>query len=65
MFQFIFNEGGGIFSLQSIVSTLTYLHVIHACDIIEDVAIAYGYDNIKQTIPQMYTVSSQVKIYPT
>lgn len=40
----------------------TRTDVIHACDIIEDVAIAYGYDNIKQTIPQMYTVSSQVPI---
>lgn len=40
----------------------TRTDVIHACDVIEDVAIAYGYDNIKKTIPQIYTVSSQVPI---
>lgn len=40
----------------------TRTDVIHACDVIEDVAIAYGYDNIKETIPQMYTVSSQMPI---
>jgi phenylalanyl-tRNA synthetase beta chain len=30
--------------------------VMHACDIAEDVAIAYGYNNIKQTIPKASTM---------
>jgi len=30
--------------------------VLHACDIAEDVAIAYGYNNIKQTIPKASTM---------
>ncbi|CAL6439220.1 unnamed protein product [Bathycoccus prasinos] len=30
--------------------------VLHACDIAEDVAIAYGYNNIKQTIPKASTI---------
>ena len=33
--------------------------VIHACDIIEDVAIAYGYNNIAKTFPRSVTVGSQ------
>ncbi|XP_063228095.1 phenylalanine--tRNA ligase beta subunit isoform X2 [Bacillus rossius redtenbacheri] len=33
--------------------------IIHPCDIYEDVAIAYGYNNIKKTFPQCNTVGSQ------
>jgi len=33
--------------------------VIHACDIIEDVAIAYGYNNVKYTIPNTNCISEQ------
>lgn len=34
--------------------------VIHACDIYEDVAVAYGYNNIKKTIPKTATIGAQV-----
>lgn len=33
--------------------------VIHACDIYEDVAVAYGYNNIKKTIPKTATIGVQ------
>ena len=33
--------------------------VIHPCDIAEDVAIAYGYNNIKRTVPPVNTVGAQ------
>jgi phenylalanyl-tRNA synthetase beta chain len=33
--------------------------IIHACDIIEDAAIAYGYNNVKKTIPQTLTIGEQ------
>lgn len=33
--------------------------VIHACDIYEDVAIAYGYNNIKRTLPKTLTIGQQ------
>jgi len=36
--------------------------VIHACDIHEDIAIAYGYNNIHKRIPQCYTVAEQQPI---
>eukprot|EP00227_Mantoniella_beaufortii_P009897 CAMPEP_0197580416 /NCGR_PEP_ID=MMETSP1326-20131121/4211_1 /TAXON_ID=1155430 /ORGANISM="Genus nov. species nov., Strain RCC2288" /LENGTH=596 /DNA_ID=CAMNT_0043144159 /DNA_START=57 /DNA_END=1847 /DNA_ORIENTATION=+ len=36
--------------------------VLHACDIAEDVAIAYGYNNIARTVPQMATVGAQQPI---
>lgn len=34
--------------------------VIHACDIYEDVAVAFGYNNIKKTFPETSTVGAQV-----
>ncbi|XP_057613900.1 phenylalanine--tRNA ligase beta subunit isoform X2 [Chionomys nivalis] len=33
--------------------------VIHACDIVEDAAIAYGYNNIQMTLPKTYTIANQ------
>ncbi|XP_012286277.1 phenylalanine--tRNA ligase beta subunit [Orussus abietinus] len=33
--------------------------VIQACDIYEDVAIAYGYNNIRKTIPQTSTIAEE------
>lgn len=33
--------------------------VIHACDIYEDVAIAYGYNKIKRTLPKTSTIAQQ------
>jgi phenylalanyl-tRNA synthetase beta chain len=33
--------------------------VLHPCDIAEDVAIAYGYNNIKRTVPPVNTVGAQ------
>lgn len=33
--------------------------VIHATDVYEDAAIAFGYNNIERTIPHMVTVSEQ------
>lgn len=34
--------------------------IIHKCDIMEDVGIAYGYDNIAKTLPRSATISCQV-----
>lgn len=34
--------------------------VIHACDIMEDAAMAYGFNNIPRTTPRTYTVANQV-----
>ena len=36
--------------------------IIHACDIYEDVAIAYGYNNITKKFPSFYTTASQLPI---
>jgi len=36
--------------------------VIHACDIYEDIAIAYGYNNIKERIPRTCTIGKQLPI---
>lgn len=35
--------------------------VIHACDIMEDAAISYGFNNIVRTTPRTYTVANQVE----
>lgn len=36
--------------------------VIHPCDIYEDVAIAFGYNNIKRTLPKTNTIGSQFPV---
>ncbi|XP_066476618.1 phenylalanine--tRNA ligase beta subunit [Tiliqua scincoides] len=40
----------------------TRADIIHACDIIEDAAIAYGYNNIQMTIPKTYTIANQLPL---
>lgn len=39
--------------------------VIHACDIYEDIAIAYGYNKIEKTIPRLSTTADEVLINVT
>lgn len=36
--------------------------VIHACDIYEDAAIAYGYNKITKTIPHTNTIGKQMPL---
>lgn len=36
--------------------------VIHACDIYEDVAIAYGYNKIARTLPKTNTIGQQLPL---
>jgi phenylalanyl-tRNA synthetase beta chain len=38
---------------------VTRSDVLHPCDIMEDVAIAYGYNNIVKTLPKSHTVGRQ------
>ena len=40
----------------------TRADVIHAIDVAEDVAIAYGYNNIVKTIPKTNTIAAQFPI---
>uniref|UniRef100_A0A673SXS6 Phenylalanine--tRNA ligase beta subunit n=1 Tax=Suricata suricatta TaxID=37032 RepID=A0A673SXS6_SURSU len=37
----------------------TRADIIHACDIVEDAAIAYGYNNIQLALPKTYTIANQ------
>ncbi|XP_075717537.1 phenylalanine--tRNA ligase beta subunit [Rhinoderma darwinii] len=37
----------------------TRADIIHACDIVEDAAVAFGYNNIQMTIPKTYTIANQ------
>ena len=63
--------GGGKFpsqppperNLVMIVRLLFFLviDIIHPCDIVEDVAIAYGFNNIKMTIPNTNCIAHQVR----
>lgn len=36
--------------------------IIHKCDIMEDVGIAFGYDNIEKTLPKSATIATQVPL---
>lgn len=33
--------------------------ILHACDILEDIGIAYGYNNIEMVLPKTLTIGSQ------
>ncbi|PRP75071.1 phenylalanyl-tRNA synthetase beta chain-like [Planoprotostelium fungivorum] len=41
---------------------ITRSDILHPCDIMEDVAIAYGYNNIKVTLPSVNTEGAQVPL---
>lgn len=51
---------------EFIVATIppTRPDVMHVADIVEDVAIAYGYDNIEKTLPKTNTTGEQVGALP-
>ena len=34
--------------------------IIHPCDIYEDVAIGYGYNNIEKTLPKISNIGKEV-----
>ncbi|KAI9296076.1 phenylalanyl-tRNA synthetase beta subunit [Neoconidiobolus thromboides FSU 785] len=36
--------------------------ILHECDIMEDVAIAYGYNNLKKTIPKCSTIGAPLPV---
>lgn len=44
----------------SIIIPPTRSDILHSCDIVEDVAIAYGFNNIKKTIPNTNCFSNEV-----
>jgi hypothetical protein len=47
---------------MSVMVPPTRSDVLHECDIMEDVAIAFGYDNIKKTVPNTVTIGKQLPI---
>jgi phenylalanyl-tRNA synthetase beta chain len=49
---------------HSIVATVppTRSDILHPCDIVEDVAIAYGYNNIPRTLPRTLSVGMQLPV---
>jgi phenylalanyl-tRNA synthetase beta chain len=36
--------------------------VMHECDILEDIAICYGYQKVNPTLPPSSTIGSQLRI---
>ncbi|RXN01027.1 Phenylalanine--tRNA ligase beta subunit [Acipenser ruthenus] len=51
----VIGEGGEI----EVEIPPTRSDIIHACDIVEDAAMAYGFNNLKRTIPRTYTIANQ------
>ncbi|KAL4440220.1 hypothetical protein ABPG75_003221 [Micractinium tetrahymenae] len=41
---------------------ITRSDVLHACDVMEDVAIAYGYNNLVKTVPKTVTVGKELPL---
>lgn len=46
----------------SVAVPITRSDVLHACDVVEDVAISFGYNNIQRVVPQTLTTGKQVPI---
>ena len=46
----------------NVAAPITRTDILHACDIMEDVAIAHGYNNIPKTIPLTSTIGKQLLI---
>ncbi|KAG8445358.1 hypothetical protein GDO86_010225 [Hymenochirus boettgeri] len=40
----------------------TRADIIQACDIVEDAAVAFGYNNIKMAFPKTYTIANQLPL---
>ncbi len=40
----------------------TRADILHACDVVEDVAIAHGYNNIPKMIPAAYTQGRELPV---
>eukprot|EP01083_Nonionella_stella_P075492 205264_1 len=46
----------------SVEAPVSRSDILHSCDIQEDVAIAFGYNNIRKTLPRCYTIARQLPI---
>ena len=46
----------------SVTAPITRTDILHACDVMEDIAIAYGYNHIPKTIPPTPTIGSQLLV---
>lgn len=53
------NTASGELTVQA---PCTRSDILHPCDIMEDVAIAYGYNNIERKVPETFTVAEQQPI---
>jgi len=43
----------------SVRAPITRADILHPCDVAEDVAIAYGYNNIQRSLPKSATISGE------
>lgn len=55
-------DGNGGGNIIEVTVPPTRHDVIHACDIYEDVAIAYGYNRIIRTLPKTSTIGQQLPV---
>ncbi|XP_056631917.1 phenylalanine--tRNA ligase beta subunit [Diorhabda sublineata] len=58
----LFSESKNNSDTVKVVIPPTRHDILHPCDIYEDVAIAYGYNNIKRTFPKTNTVGQQFPV---
>lgn len=55
-------SGGGGGGKLSVRVPPTRSDVLHACDVVEDVAIAHGFNNVPQRIPSAYTAGKELPL---
>ena len=49
-----------LMDFKYVPSYILFADIIHECDIIEDVAIAYGFNEIAKRLPRTNTIAQQV-----
>lgn len=54
-------EDGGEWRLK-VAPGLLRSDVLHVCDLIEDIAISYGYNNFERLLPEFYTVGRETPL---
>ncbi len=53
--------GYGIKNKNTVLVSSLRTDVIHQIDLVEDIAVAYGYENLKEEIPKVFTIAEENK----
>jgi len=53
------NDGYGVEGNNALIPAYR-ADILHQIDLVEDIAIAYGYENLKEEIPKVATIAAEI-----